>query len=139
MGIAGVENVGQNVTWRWQAECLGMDPELFHPDTPAGVAACKAVCAMCRVREDCLEDALSDTMALGVQGGLTLTERTLLLRGRGVTLKRQLGVAEKPIDHGTDAGYNAHRRRGVPMCDECRDAHRVKSQQFRDKQKETNQ
>lgn len=28
----------------------------------------------------------------------------------------------QPIEHGTYAGYMKHRRRGVPMCDACRNA-----------------
>lgn len=28
------------------------------------------------------------------------------------------------ITHGTDRGYQAHRRHRIPMCDPCRDAHR---------------
>ena len=28
------------------------------------------------------------------------------------------------IDHGTDKGYQQHRRYGIPVCDECREAHR---------------
>lgn len=27
--------------------------------------------------------------------------------------------ALKPINHGTDGGYQAHHKRGVPMCDAC--------------------
>lgn len=30
--------------------------------------------------------------------------------------------ALKPIEHGTYSGWNLHRERGVPMCDECRTA-----------------
>lgn len=29
----------------------------------------------------------------------------------------------KPIEHGTDAGYFAHRRRGEDVCDECKAGH----------------
>lgn len=28
------------------------------------------------------------------------------------------------IRHGTDAGYQTHRRHRIPMCDPCREAHR---------------
>lgn len=30
--------------------------------------------------------------------------------------------ALKPIEHGTYSGWNLHRKRGVPVCDECRAA-----------------
>lgn len=28
-----------------------------------------------------------------------------------------------PIEHGTDRGYGAHRRHGIPACDACKQAH----------------
>jgi hypothetical protein len=31
---------------------------------------------------------------------------------------------DEMIVHGTDRGYQQHRRFGVPVCDECRVAHR---------------
>lgn len=33
----------------------------------------------------------------------------------------------KPINHGTEAGYKMHRRRGIPVCDDCRQALRAVS------------
>jgi hypothetical protein len=48
------------------------------------------------------------------------------------TVLEALGLAEVepapptrcgPIQHGTYAGWMAHRRRGIPICDECRAAH----------------
>lgn len=40
-------------------------------------------------------------------------------------LKAHPNIPQKPIDHGTPGGYTAHRRRGVPMCEPCREARRV--------------
>ncbi len=55
--------------WTAKANCRGVDPELFHPERgtdPADVAAAKAVCAGCEVREPCLEEALARNERLGV-------------------------------------------------------------------------
>jgi WhiB family redox-sensing transcriptional regulator len=50
-------------TWRDQARCRGIDPQVFHPaeEDDAGADAAKAVCEACPVREPCLEFAISAT------------------------------------------------------------------------------
>jgi WhiB family redox-sensing transcriptional regulator len=67
--------------WRSLAACRdGVDPELFFPPVEVGplcaeqVAAAKAVCARCPVREECLGWAL-DGLSHGIAGGLTEDER----------------------------------------------------------------
>ncbi len=68
--------------WRQYARCLGADPNLFHPqpDDPADKA--KAICAICPVREPCLEYAITAREKQGVWGGLTEKERRRLIRQR---------------------------------------------------------
>ena len=46
-------------SWREVGRCKGVDPEVFYPedDEDPGDEA-KAICAMCRVRETCLEQAI---------------------------------------------------------------------------------
>jgi len=48
-------------TWRKQAACRGLDVEAFYPVTEdeADAAEAKAVCAVCPVRQACLEHALA--------------------------------------------------------------------------------
>jgi WhiB family redox-sensing transcriptional regulator len=71
-------------TWRDQARCRGVDPAIFHPpeedDALAEVA--KAICAVCPVREVCLEHALAFREKDGVWGGFTARERRRLVRQR---------------------------------------------------------
>jgi WhiB family transcriptional regulator, redox-sensing transcriptional regulator len=68
--------------WRDQARCRGADPEIFHPsDEDDGVEA-KAICAVCPVREPCLEYSLTAREKDGVWGGLTARERRRVLRQR---------------------------------------------------------
>jgi WhiB family redox-sensing transcriptional regulator len=75
---------------RERAACVGRDPELFYP-VGAGpqvgeqIAAAKAVCAGCPVRELCLGDAMASedpASRWGVTGGLSATERTRLFDTR---------------------------------------------------------
>ncbi|WP_332843796.1 WhiB family transcriptional regulator [Actinomycetospora lemnae] len=66
--------------WRVQAACRGVDPELFFPESSdeplvrKQVAAAKAVCRTCPVREECLAEAL-ERLPHGVAGGMTEHER----------------------------------------------------------------
>ena len=73
-----------STTWRTFARCLGMDPDLFHPpgDTDEAAAPAQAVCALCPVREPCLEHAITAREHHGVWGGCTERERRRLVRQR---------------------------------------------------------
>ncbi len=73
--------------WRGRAACTDEDPELFFPIGTTGPAveqadAAKRVCAVCDVREECLEFALATNQDAGVWGGLTEDERRTLKRAR---------------------------------------------------------
>lgn len=66
--------------WRARAACRGTDPTLFFPAGCTGVAleeiaTAKAVCGGCRVRQECLEFALSTKQEAGIWGGMTEEER----------------------------------------------------------------
>lgn len=70
-------------TWRTQARCRGVDPLIFHPVNDADEAEeAKAVCALCPVREACLEYAITAREKDGVWGGLTARERRRIIRRR---------------------------------------------------------
>jgi len=66
--------------WRAQAACVGEDPELFFPVVEEGplcedqIAAAKAVCGRCPVRDACLEWSTTH-IHVGIAGGLTAEER----------------------------------------------------------------
>ncbi|MQA83726.1 MAG: WhiB family transcriptional regulator [Streptosporangiales bacterium] len=71
--------------WVDRAACAGRDPELFYPVGTQGpalrqIAAAKAVCERCRVRDDCLGHALDAGEAHGIWGGTTPEERRTLRR-----------------------------------------------------------
>jgi WhiB family redox-sensing transcriptional regulator len=75
--------------WQLQAECRGMDTEVFfHPDNERGPrraareAAAKAVCARCPVIRQCAEHALRVREPYGIWGGLSESDRDDILAGR---------------------------------------------------------
>ena len=57
--------------WQEQANCLGVDPDLFFPERGASTKEAKAVCRGCEVRVECLEYALSHRSTSGIWGGRT--------------------------------------------------------------------
>ena len=76
-----------NTSWRQLARCRGVDPEVFYPvsDDDEAAEEAKSICALCPVREPCLEFALSTREKNGVWGGLTERERRRVLRRRRKT------------------------------------------------------
>lgn len=69
-------------TWRSLARCRGADPTIFHPVNDDDAEEAKAICALCPVREPCLEYAIAAREKDGVWGGLTARERRRLIRQR---------------------------------------------------------
>jgi WhiB family redox-sensing transcriptional regulator len=72
-------------TWRHDAACRGMDPDLFFPERGEAPAPAVAVCARCPVRDECFAYALAHGEKFGVWGGLPETRRRRLrtaLRGQ---------------------------------------------------------
>lgn len=71
--------------WRQQANCLGVDPELFYPQRGGSkvlqaeqIREAKAVCASCVVRAQCLSAALERQEEHGIWGGMSERERRRL-------------------------------------------------------------
>ena len=69
-------------SWRKRAACRGIDPEVFYPATDEEAEEAKAICAMCPVRQACLEHALASREREGVWGGCTERERRRIIRHR---------------------------------------------------------
>jgi len=75
--------IGQtDANWREFARCRGVDPETFYPSSDDDAGPAKDICALCPVREACLEHALARREKHGVWGGLTARERRRILRRR---------------------------------------------------------
>jgi WhiB family redox-sensing transcriptional regulator len=69
-------------SWRDQAACRGLDPDIFYPVSDEDADMAKAVCATCPVREACLEHALVNRERDGIWGGATERERRRMVRQR---------------------------------------------------------
>ena len=69
-------------SWRDRAACRGIDPEIFYPVSDEDAAEAKSICAVCPVREACLEYALANRERDGVWGGATERERRRMIRQR---------------------------------------------------------
>lgn len=69
--------------WRVLGRCRGVDTDIFYPldDEDEGLEA-KRICALCPVREACLEHAIAHREKVGVWGGLTARERRRVIRRR---------------------------------------------------------
>ncbi len=76
------ESLSQERGWQDQANCLGVDPDLFFPERGASTREAKEVCKGCVVRGECLEYALANGEKFGIWGGLSERERRRLRRQR---------------------------------------------------------
>ena len=76
---------GFDSTWRDQASCRFMPPELFFPAGSTGIAieeirSAKAACAACPVKDACLQFAFETNQEAGIWGGTDEDERRRLRR-----------------------------------------------------------
>lgn len=84
--------------WRHEAICRESDPGLFFPAGSTGqaleeIAAAKAVCQVCPVREQCLQFALQTNQESGIWGGTSEDERRRL-RKRWLAHRRRALVMQ---------------------------------------------
>lgn len=66
--------------WATFAACKEAGDVTFFPQTKAEARAALAVCAICPVRDECLDHAIETNERFGVWGGLTEKERRALVR-----------------------------------------------------------
>ena len=78
--------------WQEQANCLGVDPDLFFPERGASTREAKAVCRSCEVQGDCLEYALAHGEKFGIWGGLSERERRRVRRARALERNAAIGA-----------------------------------------------
>lgn len=86
----------KGLDWLDAGACRDEDPDLFFPVASAGpglvqVAAAKAVCARCAVRERCLRFALAASQDHGVWGGMSEEERRAIRLAQGDHAERLAG------------------------------------------------
>lgn len=66
--------------WHADANCRGMDPELFFPGVGEAVKHIKAICRQCDVQVECATFALNSGERFGIWGGLSERDRRVLRR-----------------------------------------------------------
>jgi WhiB family redox-sensing transcriptional regulator len=85
----------QEFDWMEQAECTGLEPELFFPEEDTAASGvykdARKVCAGCPVQYDCLEFAVKNGIRDGMWGGRSPNERRGLVDSSG---QRSLDIAE---------------------------------------------
>jgi len=89
----------EDKNWTARGACLNLGPdELFVQG--AAQRSARAVCMGCRVRLECLSDALDNRVEFGVWGGMTERERRALLRRRPEieSWYEHLVVANEPVN-----------------------------------------
>lgn len=71
----------QRPTWQADANCRGVDPDLFFPDGPGlDAQVAREICSDCPVRGDCLDYAIDHGERFGIWGGLNDPERRAVRR-----------------------------------------------------------
>jgi WhiB family redox-sensing transcriptional regulator len=117
--------------WMTDAACKGMGPDLFFPQQGNRGIEAKKVCAKCPVAEQCEQHALENRERHGIWGGYSIDRRIRAVRNPRPRTSPGSGGQTKPIAHGTLAGYQQERRRGIMPCDDCRNARNAHRQAIR--------
>ncbi len=79
--------------WQRQANCMGVDPDLFFPERGASTREAKEVCRGCVVQEECLEYAIANSEKFGIWGGMSERERRQVRRRRALERREASGGA----------------------------------------------
>lgn len=83
-------------SWQDDANCLGVDPDLFFPERGASTREAKEVCRACSVKTQCLEYALVNGEKFGIWGGMSERERRRIRRQRA--LERSAYIFESELE-----------------------------------------
>lgn len=67
----------EDVSWRLNARCAGMNPAVFFPEPKEGTNSdeARSVCAQCHVWRECATFAIKHGQTRGIYGGMNLRER----------------------------------------------------------------
>lgn len=68
--------------WVDDAACLGAGPSAFFPRRGSNGTLAKRICAVCPVRVECLDYAVSRDEQHGIWGGLDIIERRAVKKSR---------------------------------------------------------
>ncbi len=79
----------EELAWKLQANCSGVDPDLFFPERGASTKEAKSVCRECAVKRECLEYAIRHGEKFGIWGGMSERERRRIRRTRAISLRQR--------------------------------------------------
>jgi WhiB family transcriptional regulator, redox-sensing transcriptional regulator len=88
--------------WRDRAACRGTDLDLFFPGRGESAEPARRVCAVCPVRQPCLDYAISHGITHGIWGGLAERDRRALRTRHAGAARRERDAA---IAAAAAAGY----------------------------------
>lgn len=74
--------------WQDEANCVGVEPNVFFPERGASTREAKDICRGCVVRLDCLDYALTKGEKFGIWGGLSERERRRLRRQQALASRK---------------------------------------------------
>lgn len=70
------------MSWFGKAACKGMDTSLFFPERGKPVPdTVRETCAGCPVQQECLDYGLSQSLQIGIFGGMSGRQRDTLIYG----------------------------------------------------------
>src|SRR5437773_2578691 len=79
-----LDELMERPSWQRYALCRGTGPDLFFPAHGGSTAAVQALCAVCRVREECASYA-AETGSSGIWAGQSQKPHAGLILSSGVT------------------------------------------------------
>jgi WhiB family redox-sensing transcriptional regulator len=90
-----LSSVARALDWQKFGACRNADDSEYYPDrgSRSRVSKAKATCAVCSVKDTCLEWAMARNEQHGVWGGLTRGERADLRRQRAAEQVAQTAAA----------------------------------------------
>lgn len=87
----------QDLSWQADANCVGVDPDIFFPERGASTKEAKSICTACKVRENCLEYALDNGEKFGIWGGTSERERRRLRRARAAARQAKQAASGRRV------------------------------------------
>ncbi|XBH22991.1 WhiB family transcriptional regulator [Jonesiaceae bacterium BS-20] len=73
--LDALTEVSERETWRDEAVCAQVGPDVFFPVRGGATTSAKALCAQCPVIEQCLTWAIESGEPHGVWGGMSTADR----------------------------------------------------------------
>lgn len=113
--------------WQDRGECKNHPELTWYPGHGEPQHEQVAICRTCPVQSECLAYALSLPVKddWGIWGGLSEQKRS--------QIRRRRNPGPRPVECGTRSGYERHRTKHEPICDDCREAKNLDQRRRRTK------